>query len=70
MEGEAVLFFSAGNALEHQHQGAARAANVDGLVGGVEHQHRHLQHVNRLHGGVIPGICSAAALAMDFCLRA
>ncbi len=42
---EAVLLFSARNALEHQHQRAARAADIDGLIGGVQHQHRHLQNV-------------------------
>ena len=49
---EAVLFFGARDALEHQHEGAARAADVDGLVGCVEHQHRHLQHVVGVHGGM------------------
>ncbi len=54
---EAVLLLSARNALEHQHQGAARAADVDGLIGSIEHQHRHLQDVDVrvLHGLVAAG---------------
>jgi hypothetical protein len=46
MQHEAVLLLGARNALEHQHQRAPRAADVDGLIGCVEHQHRHLQHVD------------------------
>ena len=68
---EAVLFLSARNALEHQHQGAPRAADVDGLIGGIEHQHRHLQNVDVrvLHGRVVrrPAL---RPWRSDFCLRA
>ena len=32
VEREAVLFFSTRNAFQHQHEGAARSADVDGLV--------------------------------------
>ena len=40
-----VLFFGHGDALQHQHDGAARRTNVDRLVGGVQHQHRLMQRV-------------------------
>ena len=42
---QAVLFFSARNAFQHQHQRAPRAANIDGLIRRIQHQHRHLQDV-------------------------
>ena len=35
------------HALEHQHQGAPRGADVDRLVAGVQHQHRFLQSFAR-----------------------
>lgn len=35
-----VLFFGHGNALQHQHNGAPRGANVDRLVGRIQYQHR------------------------------
>ena len=38
-----VLFFGHGHALEHEHEGAAGGADIDGLVGGVEHKHRREQ---------------------------
>ena len=37
VEREAVLLLSACDSLEHQHEGAARTADVDGLIGGIEH---------------------------------
>src|SRR5438477_3259939 len=40
----AVLFFRHGHALEHQHDGAARGADVDGLIRCVQHQHRRMHH--------------------------
>jgi hypothetical protein len=45
VEREAVLLLSARDALEHQHECAARAADVDWLIGSVQHQNRHLQNV-------------------------
>ena len=45
VEHEAVLLFSAGDAFEHEHEGASRTANVDGLVGSIEYEDRHLQHL-------------------------
>ena len=42
---KAVLLLSARDAFEHQHQSAAGAADVDGFVGGVQQQDRHLQNV-------------------------
>jgi len=38
-------FFRHGNALEHEHDGAAGGTNVDRLVGGIQHQHRLMQRV-------------------------
>ena len=46
VEGGALLFFGAGDALEHEDEGAAGAADVDGLVAGVEDED------GRLHGGL------------------
>src|SRR5947209_9017708 len=37
-----VLFFRNSDTLQHQHQGAPRGANVDGLIGGVENEHGRL----------------------------
>src|SRR6478609_10357517 len=54
MESETVLLFSARNAFEHEYKRPARAADVDGLVGCIEHQHGHLQHVARLHDNIVP----------------
>ena len=39
---QAVLFLRARNAFEHQHQSAASAANINRLIGCVQHQNRHL----------------------------
>ncbi|SPE18179.1 hypothetical protein SBA5_140046 [Candidatus Sulfotelmatomonas gaucii] len=51
---EAVFLLSARDAFEHEHQGAPRAADINRLIGGVKHQHRHLQdvRVRMLHGPV------------------
>ena len=43
VHGGPLLLFGAGDSLEHQHQGTARAAYVDGLVARIEDQHRRLQ---------------------------
>jgi len=40
-----VFLFGHGDALQHQHNRTARGANVDGLVGGVQHQHRLMQRM-------------------------
>ena len=67
MQHEAVLLFSACDALEHEDQCTASAADIDGLVGRVEHEDRQLENVvglYRLNCGC------ATARATDFCLRA
>jgi hypothetical protein len=33
-----ILFFRHGHALEHKDQGTTRGANIDGLVGSVQHE--------------------------------
>ncbi len=40
-----VFFFGHGDALQHEHDGAARGTDVDRLVGGVQHQHGLMQRV-------------------------
>jgi hypothetical protein len=40
-----VFFFCHSHALEHENQGAARSADVDGLVGRVQYQHGGKQSV-------------------------
>ena len=40
-----VFFFGHGDALQHEHDGAARGANIDRLIGGVQHQHGLMQSV-------------------------
>ena len=39
---KALLLFGAGNALEHEHQGASCTADVDGFIRCIQHQHRRL----------------------------
>jgi len=39
-----VLFFGHGYAFEHQHNGAARGAHIDGLIGSIQHEHRRMHH--------------------------
>jgi hypothetical protein len=39
VESRALLFFGFGDAFEHEHEGAAGAADIDRLIGGVEHEH-------------------------------
>jgi len=38
-----IFFFGHGDALQHQHDGAARGTNIDRLVGGIQHQHGLMQ---------------------------
>ena len=52
MQGRALLFFRPGDAFEHEHEGAAGAAYIDGLVGGVEHQHGGLHGLVERQGAV------------------
>jgi hypothetical protein len=40
-----VLFLGHGDTLQNQHDGAPRRTHVDGLVGGVQHQHGSMQRV-------------------------
>ena len=42
---KAMLFLGARDAFENEHQGAPRAANIDGLVRGIQHEHRHLENL-------------------------
>src|SRR5262249_58866933 len=42
MEVVTVLFLGHGQPLEHQHNGPAGRANVDGFIGGVQGQNRSL----------------------------
>ena len=40
-----IFFFGHGNALQHQHDRAARRTYIDRLIGGVQHQHGLMQSV-------------------------
>ena len=40
-----IFFFGHGDALQHEYDGAARGADVDGLIRGVQHEHRLVKGV-------------------------
>src|SRR5580700_10414269 len=44
---QAVGFLSGGDALDHQHYGAADGRYVNGLIRGVQNEHRRLHHPMR-----------------------
>jgi hypothetical protein len=62
---EAVFFFGARDALEHQDESAARAADVDRLIGSVENQDGHLQDL----AGVRPALALRMHNTSGFCER-
>jgi len=46
VEEMSILFFGHGDALEHENDSAAGGADVDRLVGGIEHQHGGVENVD------------------------
>src|SRR5215469_14982023 len=64
-----VLFFGHGHTLEHEYDGAARGADIDRLVGGVQHQYRSVQCV-AIASGASSSSSSSTRATSSFRVRA
>ncbi|MBV8051805.1 MAG: hypothetical protein JOZ80_11490 [Acidobacteriaceae bacterium] len=40
-----ILFFGHGNTLQNQYDGTTRSTDIDRFIGGVQHEHRRVQHM-------------------------
>src|SRR5579862_337695 len=67
----AVLLFGHGHAFKNEHEGAARSADIDRLVRGVQDKHRRVQGISiavamRRRGWKEPGGMSRRWSCLDF----